>query len=254
MKTLKQMTLDFEDAQGRIIEMVEAGLSDSLDPDIQNYLISWANGDFTQPIKYKDQNNVESTYNINFALETDGNKINAKIIGPKGEAIDMNALINLTNSTTKANDGVAVTDVIDKFLLKTSDVKNVSPTEFKALKDSSLKNISNLLKHGVVSKSGKVQISAEHVKQSFMFDQTFFRNGNEISFLDWYMQKGIASGKVPKEVVDKFKEKLKEENASEYGALSKKMQKILIQDIIKYDDDRDADLDDFIQQVLSGSY
>ena len=254
MKALKQATLDFEDAQQRVSEMVEAGLSDSLDPDIQNYLISWANGGFNQPIKYTDKSGVESTYNINFALETEGNKITPKIVGPKGDVIDMQALINLTNTTTKVNDGVEVTNVLNKFLTQVSDKKNTSPSEFKALKDEALTNIKNLFKHGVVSKAGKVQISSDHVKKSFMFDQTFFQNGNEISFLDWYMEEGIAKGKVPKQIVDEFSKVLKSKGLKTYGALSKKMQKIIIQDIIKYDDDIDADLSDFIQTVLNTGY
>ena len=259
MKSLKQITLGFEDSQDKITAMAgpnSPGLSESIDPDIQNYLYSWEKGDFTQPIKFKDADGVEREYYINFTLEFEGMKPKAKIIGPKGTAMDMQGLTTLVNSLTRPQDGKPLTDIITKFRTATRDPEKVNETDFKTLKSEALTDINNLLTLGKLNSSEtKVQVGKEHIKNSFMFDQKFFINEDEVNFLDWYMSGSRGGGKyaydtAPQELKDSFKEILEENGLEEYSELSQKMKRILIQDIIKHDKNIDVDLNNFINAAL----
>ena len=254
-KNFTQQKTRFETAMTTMHGMLRNNqqLSNSVSPHVEMWMRSFGNGDFDNEYTVEmpeigeegDEDYVPAkkhVFNMDFRLNEN---LEAEVIGPDGEYIGMDELSNLLDMPN-STDGNKVNAVITNFA-------TLSENQYKA--DGSQGDERNFLKEKVKAKQqiqtlfkvGDGDISGEHVKVAFMFDEeSGYVSGDEegrTSFLNYYLSKEEL---FPEE----FKEKYAEYEKMLDGEVSEKQLAIIAQDLIENDPNINADLDKYIDYLL----
>ena len=224
-------------------------LSNSIDPETEYWMKSFGNGDFDVEYGVEGKqiiDGVESPmsmlFNMDFKLDEN---LNAYVMGPKGEYINMDDLGNLLNMPN-STDGIKVTALINNFATlsdnKLKDDYTGKPERNFLVEKVKVKNeIRNLFK------VGDGDISGEDVKTAFMFDEiSGYVDGDvegETSFLKYYLSNDELFPPEFKEKYLKYEKMLDSE-------ISEKQLAIIAQDLIANDLNIDSDLDKYIDYLL----
>jgi len=251
VERMKKGTLKLEDLKKKMAEMIEQGLTESLDPDVENWIRSYAAGEFdqvysvAQPVYNDDGVQIGTKmqeFNMNFGFDEN---FNPMVIGPKGDPITMDEFENLL-SVPSASDGDEVISLIEEFptLSGVKPYKDGTKPPDDVFMGEYRKTLGMIKK---LFKSGTDDVSGENVMTAFMFDSSFVgKDGEDANFIDWYLSREDL-------FPDDFK-KLYGEYRKEYAIGSeneKKMLNIIAQDLIKNDPNIKDDLMKFIEATLN---
>jgi hypothetical protein len=271
VEKMKKGTLRLEDLQSKLGGMLDPdgpGLSSSIDAITANYLYSYANGDFnetfyvTQPVynEFGEQTGTEQKeFNMNFIPEdpSRGN-FSPLVMGPKGEYITMDEFENLLN-VALPGDAVSVTELLREFPNSTGvkeykDESAPSDKVFNNVKDSYLDEIKEIFKLGSKDAQGN-PVSGKNVMMSFMFDSSITVDGEDQTFVKWYLNK---PGLIPDELLEMYNKTFRGDEEKGIigkfeqlsGEEEKAMLNMLAQDLIKYDPNIEEDLMTYIKDTL----
>ena len=248
VERLKNGTSKLELLQTKLAAMVESGLTKSLDPEVENWIISYAKGDFDQTFTIRskqkdgDPEDIAETrkFNMNFTMDEN---FNPMVIGPKGVPIAMDEFENLLNVADKG-DGESVRKLLQAFPTMSGvkayrDKTKPSDDDFNDTRDEVLGQVTALFENGL----GK--ISGDNIKTAFMFDSELIMDGKRVNFIDWYLSKPDL---FPEEFEEKYDKYRKQYILG--SEVEKKMLNIIAQDLIKNDPDIEEDLMGYVNSIF----